>query len=95
VLRIAQQGLPAAGMGAPQQQMATGQAPLNQRYGAALPQPHQIVGRNWLNLDPDTQQFLLGAYEANGYSGNQVLNSIQQMLPGAAAWRGGYAGIGR
>ncbi len=55
---------------------------LTQQYINALPSPNQIVGRNWLRLDPDTQQFLLGAYEAGGYSSPQILNSIQAMMPG-------------
>ena len=72
----------------------SGLAPVTQRYANALPAPNQIVGRNWMNLDPDTQQFLLGAYEASGYGAPQVQYAIQQGLPGRQAWaRGNYAAI--
>lgn len=63
------------------------------RYGGKLPQPNQIVAREWLNLTPDTQQFLLGAYEALGYSASDVLHTILNTLPGRAAWQGAQFGL--
>ncbi len=55
--------------------------PDTKAYKAAAPDPNKIVGRNWLSLDPDTQQFLLSLYKSKGYSGTDVLDTIQKMLP--------------
>lgn len=50
-------------------------------YVNGLPAPNKINSTNWMQLDPDTQQFLLGAYRQAGYSDNDVQNSIKQTLP--------------
>lgn len=47
----------------------------------ALPPPNKLSPTAWLNLDPDTQQFILGAYETIGYSANDVLNTVKNLLP--------------
>jgi hypothetical protein len=60
-----------------------------QDYMQALPTPNKIVARNWLDLDPDTQQFLLGTYEDKGYSANDVLDAVKKTLPGFQAPRAG------
>jgi len=33
-------------------------------------------------MPPDTQQYLLGLYEAAGYSASDVLNAIERNMPG-------------
>lgn len=50
-------------------------------YVNGLPAPNKIVSRNFNALDPDTQQFLLGAYRQAGYSNNDVTNAVKQTLP--------------
>lgn len=50
-------------------------------YMSALPAPNKINGTNWMQLDPDTQNFLLGAYQKAGFSANDVTNAVQQGLP--------------
>lgn len=50
-------------------------------YLDALPAPNRIVGREWLKLPGDSQEFLLGAYEQAGYSGNDVSDYIKRGLP--------------
>jgi hypothetical protein len=52
-----------------------------QAYGAAMPTPNKIVGRNFTKLDPDTQDFLRSGYRAQGYSDNQVNQAVKQGLP--------------
>lgn len=55
---------------------------LTQAYINALPAPNKINAPAWMQLDPDSQQFLLGAYTKAGYSANDVLNAVHQTLPG-------------
>jgi hypothetical protein len=60
----------------------TGTAPQTlQAYGAALPTPNKIVARNFMKLDPDTQDFLRSGYRATGYSDNQINQAVKQGLP--------------
>lgn len=47
----------------------------------ALPEPNQIVGRQYLQMSPDDQSFLLSGYEKAGFSGSDILNEIQRGLP--------------
>lgn len=56
-----------------------------QDYLDALPSPHKIVSREWVNLDPESQQFLLGAYGRKGYSEGDVLNAVKRTLPAFTA----------
>jgi hypothetical protein len=63
-------------------------------YASALPPPNQIAAATFLQLSPDTQQFLLAAYEKAGYSPTDIAHLIGKLLPGAAAFRpGSYAPI--
>lgn len=49
---------------------------------AALPNPNQINMRNWLKLNPDTQNFIMSGYNAKGYSNNDILGTLQnEQLP--------------
>ncbi len=50
-------------------------------YVAGLPAPNKIVSRNFNALDPDTQKFLLAAYQQAGYSANDVTNTIAKTQP--------------
>ncbi len=50
-------------------------------YVNGLPAPNKIVSRNFNALDPDTQKFLLAAYQQAGYSANDVTNTIAKTQP--------------
>lgn len=50
-------------------------------YLNALPAPNKINARNFYNLDPDSQKFILSAYGAAGYSPSSVLNTTEKLLP--------------
>lgn len=50
-------------------------------YAAALPTPNKIVSKNWLTLPTDTREFLTGAYEAAGWSANDINDIIRRTLP--------------
>ncbi len=47
----------------------------------ALPNPNQIVGREWNKLPGSSQQFLLSGYEAKGFSADDVQEQIRRGLP--------------
>ncbi len=68
-------------LGMPGGQRAAGQAPPTGTYLQNLPAPNQIVAREWLKMPKDTQEFFLSAYEAAGWSPNDVLETIQRTLP--------------
>lgn len=55
--------------------------PTTAAYVNALPAPNKINGPNWMNLDSNTQQFLLGAYQAAGYDPNDILSQVNAGLP--------------
>jgi hypothetical protein len=70
-------------MAAPQQQAGSAVTP-NQNldaYRAAMPNPNQIVGRNWYRLPTSSREFLLGTYEAMGYSPQDVEEQIARQRP--------------
>lgn len=48
-----------------------------------LPNPNQIVARNWMKLDPGTQDLFKAAYEQQGYSPEYIDWQIKQILPKA------------
>lgn len=50
-------------------------------YGKALPVPNKIVPEQWERLDQQTKDFLLGAYEAQGYAQEDILNYVQKAKP--------------
>ena len=52
----------------------------------ALVPPNKIVSSAWYRTPPDTQQYLLGLYEAAGYSASDVLDAIEKNMPGGAAF---------
>lgn len=54
-------------------------------YVNGLPAPNKIVSRDFNALDPDTQKFLLAAYQQAGYSANDVTNAVSKTLPQFAA----------
>jgi len=47
----------------------------------ALPSPNQINLRNWTSMSPSQQQMALGAYESQGYPGDDVLKQLQAAAP--------------
>ena len=60
------------------------------RTAEGLPAPNQINARQWMRLSPTDRDFLLSAYESQGHDINDILWTIQHLLPqGQAAYRGG------
>jgi hypothetical protein len=70
-------GTPAAAVTAPTATLSKSAAD----YGKALPAPNKIVPEQWERLDDQTKQFLLGAYEAQGYAQEDILNYVQKAKP--------------
>jgi hypothetical protein len=56
---------------------------------SALPNPNQINLRNWYRLPTDTQSFIDSAYNAKGYSTNDINGTIKNLaLPYQAPMSG-------
>ena len=89
-------GVGQQGATADQQQQATGNGTnmmgANSQYN--LPAPNQISAQAWNNFAPSQQQMMLGMYEANGWSKDDVQALYNQSLPkygtnnaSAGTWR--------
>lgn len=73
-------------MGMPRYRAGTSYAPesINDQYAKALPNPNQINAKAWMKMPGSTQQFMLGAYEDQGYAGDDVEAQVKNGLPKAA-----------
>jgi hypothetical protein len=55
-----------------------------QRTADQLPNPNQIVARNWVNMDPNSTDLFKAGYESKGWSPSYIDWLIPQLLPGRA-----------